>query len=133
MEHHEDLEQVAIMRWAGFTRIPGTNEPISNYLIHIPNGGKRNVREATRFKRMGVKAGVADLFLAYPMGTMPGLWLELKKQERHFSTPALVRLSVKPNQREWLERMSAVGYMVDVCFGADAAILRIKSYLGVPL
>jgi hypothetical protein len=28
--------------------------------FHVPNGGKRNVREAARFKAMGVLAGVAD-------------------------------------------------------------------------
>lgn len=30
---------------------------------HCPNGGFRNVREAARFKRMGVKAGVPDIEL----------------------------------------------------------------------
>lgn len=32
------------------------------YLIYsIPNGGKRNVREAARMKKQGVRAGVPDL------------------------------------------------------------------------
>lgn len=29
--------------------------------FHVPNGGKRNGREAGRLKRMGVRPGVADL------------------------------------------------------------------------
>ena len=29
--------------------------------LHVPNGGKRNPREAARFKRMGVLAGASDL------------------------------------------------------------------------
>lgn len=28
---------------------------------HTPNGGKRNIREAARLKRMGVRAGVSDI------------------------------------------------------------------------
>jgi len=34
-------------------------------LFAVPNGGSRNVREATKFKREGVRAGVSDLILAY--------------------------------------------------------------------
>ncbi len=30
-------------------------------VFHVPNGGKRNVREAKRFKEMGVVAGIPDL------------------------------------------------------------------------
>jgi hypothetical protein len=31
--------------------------------IHIPNGGKRNIIEASRFKRMGVRKGVPDVLI----------------------------------------------------------------------
>src|SRR5258708_7664463 len=31
--------------------------------LHVPNGGRRNPREAARFKRMGVLAGASDLLL----------------------------------------------------------------------
>lgn len=32
---------------------------------HTPNGGKRNKREAGKFKAMGVRAGVSDLILLH--------------------------------------------------------------------
>lgn len=32
-------------------------------LFHVPNGGLRNLREASKFKSMGVIAGVPDLLL----------------------------------------------------------------------
>lgn len=35
---------------------------------HCPNGGKRHVREAMKFRAMGVLAGVADLQLSIPGG-----------------------------------------------------------------
>jgi hypothetical protein len=31
--------------------------------FHVPNGGKRGLAEAARFKRMGVRPGVSDLIL----------------------------------------------------------------------
>jgi hypothetical protein len=45
------------------------------YWCHIPNGGKRNKREAGRLKSMGVKAGVADILLLF--GGRP-FFIELK-------------------------------------------------------
>ena len=32
---------------------------------HTPNGGKRSPSEGARFKRMGVKAGIPDMFLLH--------------------------------------------------------------------
>lgn len=32
-------------------------------MYHVPNGGKRSKSEAARFRAMGVKAGVPDIFL----------------------------------------------------------------------
>jgi len=34
-------------------------------VFHIPNGGRRNKREAVALKRMGVLAGVSDVFFIY--------------------------------------------------------------------
>lgn len=34
--------------------------------FHVPNGGKRSLLEAVRFKRMGVKAGVSDFIIMIP-------------------------------------------------------------------
>ena len=35
-------------------------------LFHVPNGGKRNKREANKFRRMGVRKGIPDLILIHP-------------------------------------------------------------------
>ena len=43
--------------------------------FHVPNGGKRNVREAVRFKREGVISGVADIIILRPNKTKHGLCL----------------------------------------------------------
>ena len=48
-------------------------------IFHTPNGGRRAYKEAVIFKRMGVRAGVADLFLVEPTLEYHGLFLEMKK------------------------------------------------------
>ena len=45
---------------------------------HTPNGGKRNVIEATKLKRMGTLAGVADFLFLYK-GTFFSLEIKTEK------------------------------------------------------
>jgi hypothetical protein len=128
--HVEDSEQIAVIDWAALVKCPN-GESVGDYLFHIPNGGKRNVREAARFKRLGVKPGVSDLFFAYPMASIHGLWIEMKKARKDFSSEHIANMSVTDNQKQWLKRMESVKYMTAVCFGSDEAIQTIKVYLGL--
>jgi hypothetical protein len=70
-EHHI---QAACIKWAFLNR---NNFPLE-WLFAIPNGGKRNVITAMMMKREGVRKGVADLFLPYPMNGKYGLFIETK-------------------------------------------------------
>lgn len=106
--------QIAVMDWARLHPI------CKEYLFHIPNGGYRNVLEAKKFKRMGVKKGVSDLFLAYPTQMSHGLWIELKK-------PGAKRTQ---SQIDWMMLMNNVGYRAIVAYEVDEAIYFIKDYLG---
>lgn len=76
----EDQEQMTVMSRAHRTKFKDGR--LSDYLFHIPNGGSRNIIEATKLKKMGVKAGVPDLQLIVPNGEVHGLWIELKAQKR---------------------------------------------------
>lgn len=56
-------------------------------LFHVPNGGLRNKREATKFKAMGVIAGIPDLVLVhagqlvgFELKTATGRVSEVQKQ-----------------------------------------------------
>jgi hypothetical protein len=112
------------MQWAAVERMPN-GDRVSDYLIHPPNGGKRNAAEAARLKAQGVKAGVSDLFLAWPAHGLHGLWVELKAPAEH-GKPA-----GKPTQAQldWLDRMAAVGYSAQLCYGWRGAAETISAYL----
>lgn len=119
----EDAEAAALMAWA--KRQPYNGRCIADYLFAVPNGGKRNVREAARFKRMGVRAGIPDYFLHVvklthesitPCG---GLWIELKAEGGRLST----------EQHAQLSHLRICGYATCVAYGWLEAAERIREYL----
>ncbi len=89
---------------------------------HVPNGGKRNKLEAVLLARMGVRAGVSDLLIFSPPPRRPGrvgTALEMKAPKGpKQGTPA---------QREWLERLDAVGWCTLTCRGAGDAIAALTA------
>jgi len=116
--HHEDDEQQALFDWALF-------QPKLDNMFAIPNGGKRNKREAARLRRQGVKAGVYDIFLPYPTGKYPGLFIEMKRRKVDGSS------SISPKQRLFGMDMEKQGYKCVICYGADQAIKVIKEYVEI--
>lgn len=130
LQHREDSEQAALVEWAKLERIPKfTVLRVGDFLFAIPNGGKRGIREAARFKKLGVKPGVADLFFAYPCGEYAGLWIEMKKPRLAFRSLGEAKRSVSPEQQAFLDNMRWAGYETAVCYGCAEAINIITSYL----
>jgi len=72
----ESALQIQCIRWFDM------QYPIhSRYLFHIRNGGSiKSAREGLKFKRMGVRKGVPDLFLSVPSKEYHGFYIELKKK-----------------------------------------------------
>jgi len=66
-EHNEQVALVRKLRAMGY------------FVAAVPNGGKRDVREATRMKQEGVVAGVPDLFVLLDGGRI--IWIELKTRK----------------------------------------------------
>lgn len=126
-KHIEDDHQKALITWAKFQRIKSgkfSGHKIIDYLFAIPNGGRRNAREAARLKAQGVKAGVSDLMLAIPSKEHHGLWIEMKKP--------IVKGKVPPtseHQKTWIERMLFAGFEAKICYGFDQAKATIEEYL----
>ena len=117
----EDQEQIALMSWAHHVKYG--NGRLSDYLIHIPNGGSRNVIEAAKFKKMGVKAGVPDLQLLVPNSLIHGLWIELKSKKG----------KLQPSQRLMMQRLEEQGYLCKVCFGAHELREAVRNASDVPI
>jgi hypothetical protein len=102
----ENREQIEFIQW--FKRnCPG------ELIIHIPNGGSRNIVEATTLKAMGVVAGVPDLFI-------PGrrLWIEMKRAKGG---------RVSAEQKTLIASIQEFGYTVKVCKGCEEAVAVILS------
>jgi hypothetical protein len=108
----ETQHHIGLMMWAK------TQPILSEYLIHIPNGGYRRPQEAIKLKKMGVKAGVSDLFLAYPNAHYHGLWIELKSEKGKLS----------PEQRHWLNLMEEISYAVAVSYSIEDTFDILQKY-----
>ena len=74
---HEDQLQVQCITWFKL-QYPKFEKRI----WHPANGGSRNLREATKFKRMGVLPGVCDIIITIPRKGYSGLFCELKVANR---------------------------------------------------
>ena len=119
LKEGEDTEQMSVMDWANVNL---RQYPELELLHHIPNGGKRNVKEAARFKAMGVKSGVPDLCLPVPRGGYAGMYIEMKYGKN------------KPtnNQNNWITKLQQQGYCVTVCYSGKEAADIIEGYLKKP-
>lgn len=123
IEHREDNEQEALISWAHVANVNGVKP--SDHLIAIPNARKTTLFAGGKLKKQGVKAGVSDLQLCYPMPLYHGLWIELKAPKT--KTKPAGKASVE--QLAWLESRKALGYATALCFGWEPAMKVIIAYL----
>lgn len=108
----EAIEQEAIVTYCAYKHIT---------MFAIPNGGKRNAKEAYFLKLSGVKAGVPDMMFPAARHGFYGLFIELKVGKN------------KPTkaQIEWIMRLQQNGYLAAVCYGAKQAIELINIYFNI--
>ncbi len=116
----ESSEQQAVITYCSFQawRLPDVDK-----IFHIPNGGRRTMTEARRFKAEGVKSGVPDLFLPVAKNGYHGLFIEMKRPDR----------KNKPSkaQNEWQQFLTRQGYLSEVCYGYEDAVRTIQRYYGI--
>lgn len=110
---HEARLQQACVRWY---RLTHRDYPV---LFHIPNGGRRNAREAAHFKAEGVVAGVPDLFLAAPRGGYAGLFIEMKAG----------RNTESEQQKKVRALLEQAGYRCTICRSLDEFVQVVDGYL----
>ena len=86
---------------------------------HFANERRCSVQQGRLLKRMGVKKGVADFFLAIPSNGFHGLWIELKVGEGRLSK----------EQKDFILRKNLRGYHALAVWGAETAKMVILMYL----
>lgn len=109
----EDAEQAMLCTWMTLQRIR---------FFAIPNGGFRNFKEASKFKRCGVQPGVPDICIPIPSGSYHGLYIELKRVSGG---------KLSDYQIEWLNFLREQGYYADVAHGFDEAKKMVTDYLAL--
>lgn len=112
----EDEEQIWLFLWA---KLKLGRFPELALMHHIPNGGLRSKTEAARFKAMGVKRGVADVFLPVARGGYYGLYIEMKAKDGR----------PEKEQKEWIAAVQEQGYYAAVCYGGMEAANLVEAYL----
>ena len=113
----EHIEQRELVNW---TKKKSLNDPRYDLLFAIPNGGQRHIAVASKLKLEGVKPGVPDLFLAYPVFPKHGLFIEMKRQKGG-------RLTL--NQENWFKKLKDQGYACEQANGYEEAKIIMKAYL----
>ena len=114
----EQIDHINVVNWFDY-QFPEL-EPDFH---HFANERKCSVQQGRILKRMNVKKGVLDFFLALPLNGRAGLWVELKVGKN------------KPTkeQLEFAERKIARGYDAVFVWGFEAAkeviLVYLKSYL----
>lgn len=111
--------QKAIIRWSA-TLEP--RYPEFKWLYHVPNGGRRDSREAQDLKSQGVRPGIWDLALDVARGGFHGWRCELKKPG---ASPAL-----RPEQAEYGIFLEQQGYCCLVSSDFDEVKEHLLRYIG---
>lgn len=114
MKSREAILQSECVRWFRY-QYP----KMSMLLFHVPNGGSRNVIEASNLKAQGVVPGVADLILLVPADGFSSLCIEMKAAK-----------NMQTNlQREFQQAAESAGNKYVVCRSFDQFREEIKTYL----
>lgn len=80
-------------------------------------------------KAEGQKAGVPDLFLAYPCKGYHGLFIEMKKSRVGKRGRLIDKGKTSEYQDAMIANLRKVGYRVEVCYSFDQFKEIIKQYL----
>jgi hypothetical protein len=83
--------------------------------FHCPNGGKRSISEAMRFKAMGVKPGIPDVWMLHAGRTYA---LELKPPKGRLSDAQILAH----------EEIEEAGGLVATAYSLDAALACLEGW-----
>jgi hypothetical protein len=113
MVNREAIEQIKVAEFVKqCTDLP---------FIHIANERRTSPQQGALLKRMGVRAGVSDIFIPRANQYYHGLFIELKTLTGKAS----------PAQKQFVRDMIAEGYEAVFAYGAEDCIAIIKEFYGI--
>ena len=107
---YEAKKQQEVVRFCRDMNVP---------IFAIPNGGRRNAKEAYFMKLSGVTAGIPDLCIPRARHGYYALYIEMKYGKN----------KTTPEQDYWIKDFNENGYLAKVCYGAEEAIKLIVWYM----
>lgn len=115
----ENQIQMAIFEWSRHYPI------LQKYMFCNPQGVYEKFHRLTDWQqaflsRMGLKAGITDICILYPVDPFHGFLLEAKRKYGVIS----------PAQKEFRDNVILVGYRHHVAYSIDEGIDSIKEYMG---
>lgn len=114
MEHEEEDLQIKCVKWFSLQY-----NKLALLLHHSPNGGKRTLFEAKRFKEMGTRKGFPDLGLFFPNAKYHGLFIEMKSKK------GVQRAS----QKQMQSLLEMAGYRYEIVRTFEGFVDCIRRYL----
>lgn len=107
--------------WQYAQNIPMLRE----YLIKIPNEGKRESWYGRSLKNIGLRPGLPDYYYPVHNDTWHGLWLEMKRKD-------VKKSALKQNhlQNEWIEKLIKIGHYACYVYGWEDAVNVYNDYIG---
>jgi len=127
----ESSQQKALFAWAALNC---GQYPALAYMFAIPNGGLRDIRTASTLKAEGVRSGVCDIFLPWPLYHDPNAWSECK-YHGCFIEMKLEKYRNRKNggcsdeQIDFIEWAASAGYYCKVCYSWVEARDTLIKYL----
>lgn len=103
-------------------KYPYKGRTLSDYIVHVPNGGKRSKRAGAGLKHGGVKSGYPDLVIDIARNGYHGLRIELKDESGGITSD---------EQKERLAMLLDEGYLAVVRSGYKAAFDELLDYMGI--
>ena len=147
-KHPLEVEiQKACWAWLGSVVVPkipdgDSSDCIQDFSFMVPNGTQlgggrtRRAQYMASLKAQGLKPGVSDLVIAYPIWgktaghcIYPGAYIEVKRDVGAYKGPAALKSAVRPDQVTWAKLMKSVGYWVAIAYGTEHFKELVNSYL----
>ncbi len=119
--------QKQFIKWLDTVPAPGLPGcKLGEFAYAVPNGIwipaplQQRIQIIMAQRRLGLKKGIPDVIIDYPLHAWHGCRLELKRDASS---------EIHDEQKAWCERLRRRGYFVELCAGLGAATAAVGRYM----